>query len=76
MQVCKLAKKSTGTPKVDVSSIGSLVGRSVAFVLLSAVDADEDDSVPAGLHSGRYSKHAARDRISDIVVPYGNQIHN
>ena len=36
-------------------STGSLIGRSVAFVLLSAFDADDADSLPAGLHCGRYS---------------------
>ena len=29
------------------------MGRSLAFVLLSAVDADDAESVPAGIHCGR-----------------------
>ena len=58
MQVRELAERSTGTPRVDASSIGPLFGRSVAFVLLSAFDADEDDSVPAGLHWGRWGSNA------------------
>ncbi len=37
------------------SSTGCLMGRSVAFVLLTAVDADDAESVPAGIHCGRYT---------------------
>ena len=74
MQVRELSERSTGTPKVDDSDIGSLVGRSVAFVLLSAVEADEDDSVPAGLHSGRYGNHATRDHTGHVTLPLGKPV--
>lgn len=53
MQVHELRKESTGTTNPQASNQGSLIGRSVAFVLLSAFDADEDGCVPAGLHCGR-----------------------
>lgn len=51
MQVTELLKRSTGE---SPCSTASLVGRSVAFLLLSAFDAEEADSVPAGLHCGRF----------------------
>ncbi len=76
MQVRELSKRSTGTPKVDASNTGHLVGRSIAFVLLSAVEADEEDSVPAGLHSGRYGNYATCDHTGHVVVPHGNQNHS
>ena len=44
-------KSAAGVPVCG--STGSLIGRSVAFVLLSAVDADDAESVPAGIHCGR-----------------------
>ena len=44
-------KTAAGVP--ICGSTGSLTGCSVAFVLLSAFDADDADSVPAGVHCGR-----------------------
>ena len=44
-------KTAAGVP--ICGSTGSLIGRSVTFVLLSAVDADDAESVPAGIHCGR-----------------------
>ena len=54
LQVHELAKTSTGTTNAHASNKRCLIGCSVAFVLLSAFDAGEGDSVPAGLHCGRY----------------------
>ena len=45
-------KTAAGSP--ICSSTGSLIGRSVGFVLLSAFDVDDADNVPAGVHIGRY----------------------
>ncbi|CAK0769945.1 hypothetical protein CVIRNUC_003718 [Coccomyxa viridis] len=72
-QVRELMKTAAGVP--INSSTGCLMGRSVAFVLLTAVDADDAESVPAGIHCGRVLEEVFEEHPEDVCPPDCQEEH-